>query len=100
MSGRCISNETEFPSAKYSNMNVAKSLKCGKDLRINSLPNDKILDWPKLKAFAESKRCDLRLENCLQRIENIVGKGGNDGYQHFLFFHQCFQKASFPKSSL
>ena len=28
------------------------------------------------------------------REENIVGKGENAGYQHFLLFPQCFQKAS------
>ena len=28
-------------------------------------------------------------------VENIVGKGENAGYQHFLLFPQCFQKASF-----
>ena len=28
------------------------------------------------------------------RVENIVGKGENDGYQHFLLFPQCFQKPS------
>ena len=33
------------------------------------------------------------------RVENIVGKGENDGYQHFLLFPQCFQKASFPEVS-
>ena len=27
------------------------------------------------------------------RVENIVGKGENAGYQHFFFFPQCFQKA-------
>ena len=26
------------------------------------------------------------------RVENIVGKGENAGYQHFLLFLQCFQK--------
>ena len=26
------------------------------------------------------------------RVENIVGKGENAGYQHFLLFPQCFQK--------
>ena len=26
------------------------------------------------------------------RVENIVGKEENAGYQHFLLFHQCFQK--------
>ena len=31
-----------------------------------------------------------------ERVENIVGKGENAGYQHFLLFLQCFQKASYP----
>ena len=26
-------------------------------------------------------------------VENIVGKGENAGYQHFLLFPQCFQKS-------
>ena len=29
------------------------------------------------------------------RVENIVGKGEDAGYQHFLLFTQSFQKASF-----
>ena len=29
------------------------------------------------------------------RIENIVGKGENASYQHFLLFLQCFPKALF-----
>ena len=31
-------------------------------------------------------------------IENIVEKGENAGYQHFLLFSQCFQKSSYPRS--
>ena len=31
--------------------------------------------------------------------EKIVGKGKNAVYQHFLFFPQCFEKASFPNTS-
>ena len=27
--------------------------------------------------------------------ENIVGKGENAGYQHFLLYPQCFQKTSY-----
>ena len=27
------------------------------------------------------------------RVENIVGKGENAGYQQFLLFPQCFQKS-------
>ena len=30
----------------------------------------------------------------MERVENIVGKGENAGYQHFLLFPQFFQKAS------
>ena len=33
------------------------------------------------------------------RVENIVGKGDNAGYQQFLLFPQYFEKASFPDSS-
>ena len=33
----------------------------------------------------------------LGRVENIVGKGENAGYQHFLLF-PCFQKATFSGS--
>ena len=33
------------------------------------------------------------------RVENIVGQGENAGYQHFLLFQQCFEKASFPDTS-
>ena len=34
----------------------------------------------------------------LGRVENIVGKGENAGYKHFLLFPQCFQKASLSGS--
>ena len=33
------------------------------------------------------------------RVENIVGKGENAGYQHFLLFQQYFENASFPDTS-
>ena len=33
------------------------------------------------------------------RVENIVGKGENAYYQHFLLLPQCFEKASFPDMS-
>ena len=32
------------------------------------------------------------------RVENIVGKGENADYQHFLHFPQSFQKTSFSGS--
>ena len=28
------------------------------------------------------------------RVENIVGKGENAGYHHFLLFPECLEKAS------
>ena len=31
-------------------------------------------------------------------VENIVEKGENAGYQHFLLFPQCFKKASLSGS--
>ena len=34
----------------------------------------------------------------LGRIENIVGKGENAGFQHFLLFPRCFQKVSLSRS--
>ena len=62
---------------------------------INSLPNDKILDWSKLKAFADDifKGTEI-IVFVFDSVENIVGKGENAGYQHFLLFSQYFQKAS------
>ena len=33
-------------------------------------------------------------------VENIVGKGKNAGYQHFLLFPLCFLKAYSSKSGL
>ena len=61
----------------------------------NSLPNDKFFDWSKLKVYADEKKM-LFIFLCggwRIRVENIVGKGENAGYQHFLLFTQCFQKA-------
>ena len=69
-------------------------------LFINSLPNDKILGQTKLKAFSDKKKTNMaeKLKFVLGTVENIVGKGENAGYQHFLLFPQCFQKASFTGS--
>ena len=33
-----------------------------------------------------------KLKVILGRVENIVGKEENAGYQHFLLLPQCFQK--------
>ena len=60
---------------------------------INSLPNNQILGWAKLKAFANNKiNVTEILKFALERVENIMGKGENPGYQHVLLLPQCFQK--------
>ena len=58
---------------------------------VHSLPNDKILDWSKLKAFADATvKFAKMMIFVFDRVENIVGKGENAGYQHFLLFPKCF----------
>ena len=48
---------------------------------INSLPYNKILDWSKLKAFADDKiNRSKKLKFVLGRVEHIVGKGENTGF--------------------
>ena len=67
-------------------------------MKFNPLPNDKFLDWSKFKAFADNKIITTqKLKFVLGRTENIVGKGENAGYQHFLLFPHCFQKLSFQE---
>ena len=62
----------------------------------NPLLNDKFLDWSKLKAFADDKiNSTDKQKFFLALVENIVRKGENAGYQHFLLIPQCFQKFSF-----
>ena len=67
---------------------------------VNPLPNDKILGVTKLKTFADDKLKVARMMIFLiDRVENIVGKGENAGYQHFLLFPHCFPKGSSLGSS-
>ena len=64
-----------------------------------SVPNDKILGWSKLKTFTDDKiKLAKRMIFVFDRIENIVGKGENAGYQHFLLFSHVFQKAYYTGS--
>ena len=59
----------------------------------NPLPNDNILDRSKFKAFVEDNFSVIQMvQYFYDRVENIVGKGENAGYQHFPLFPQCFQK--------
>ena len=52
-----------------------------------------------LKAFADDKiNVTEKFKFVLGWVENMVRKEENNGYQHFLLFPQCFQKASFSES--
>ena len=52
-----------------------------------------------MKAFADDKmNLNEKLKLALGNVENIVGKGENADYQHFLLFSQCFQKPSLSGS--
>ena len=63
-------------------------------LCLNFSPDNKILDQSKLNAFADNNLKVIQMaEYVLDKIENIVGKEENAGYQHFLLLLQCFQKA-------
>ena len=63
---------------------------------LNSSPDDAILGLPTLRAFADDKlNVTQNVEVIFHRIENILGKEENAGYQHFLLFLQCF-KSLFP----
>ena len=63
---------------------------------MNCLPNDKTLDLTKLKAFTDDNYFNGAeiMISVFDRVENIVGKGENAGYQHFLLFPQCFLQFS------
>ena len=63
---------------------------------ITFLPKSKILELSELKGFADYKiNMTQKWKFVLERVENIVGKGENAGYQHFLLFPQCFPKGFF-----
>ena len=63
-----------------------------------SLANNKFLGWSKFKAFADDKiKVTEKMKFALEMAQNIIGKGENAGYQHFLLFPQYFQKATFSR---
>ena len=47
------------------------------------------------KHLQTTKQSGIKINEC-GRIDNIVGKGENVDYQHFLLFSQCFSKDLFP----
>ena len=67
---------------------------------INPLPDDKILDWSKLKQFADDNlKINENSRKFSKRVENTEGKGEIARHEQFLLFSQCFQKACFPEAS-
>ena len=62
--------------------------------QLHPLPDNQMLAFPKLKAFADNKlNITQNFKSVLVQLKNIVGKGENNGYQHFLLFPECFQKS-------
>ena len=61
-------------------------------ITFNSFSKQQNFSMSKLKASADNKiKVAAKLKFVLGRVENIVAKGENAGYQHFLLFPQCFK---------
>ena len=71
-----------------------------KNFDLNPLPDDKILDWSKLKQSADDNfEFDVNSRKSSKLVENTVGKGEIACYEQFLLFPLCFQKTCFPGAS-
>ena len=58
---------------------------------INPLPDNLILDWSKLKEFADDNlKFDENSRNFSKRVENTVGKGEIARNKQYFLFLQCF----------
>ena len=80
-------------TANAFNLTQSKTLSCGKELMVNSLPDDKILDWSKLKEFADNNfKFHENGRNFFKWVENNAVKGEIVHNKQFLLFPQCFQK--------
>ena len=79
----------------YTNNHIKKLKAYSTNLkRVPHIPNNIILDWS--KAFTDHILVIKILKMMIfvfDKVEITVGKGENAGYQHFLLFTQCFQKA-------
>ena len=70
---------------------------------LNPLPDDKILDWSKLKQISEDiLKCIQNEKQVPYRVKNIVRKGELACYKQFPLFSQCvtddhsFKHGCFP----
>ena len=89
----------------HAKVNASVSIKKGLSFQQNKVytltlyPKGKIINWARFNAFAEEIiNLAKKLKFILGRVENILGKGENAGYQHFLLFPHCFQKLFFSGS--
>ena len=61
----------------------------------NPLPDNKVLDWSKLKQSADNNfEFDVNSRKFSKLVKNTVGKGEIAHYKQFLLFPQCFQELS------
>ena len=52
---------------------------------VNSLPYNRIFDWSKLKALADDSFSVAKMvQFFIDSVENVLGKGENAVYEHFL----------------
>ena len=72
-------------------INVYTYVPCSGKKGLNPSPDDRILNGSSLRVFADDKMYAIKnIKFVYHRMENIVGKGENAGYQHFLLFPKCF----------
>ena len=84
-------------------MNFRSSGKCPLHyiLVFNPLPDDKILDMTKLKAFADEKLNVTKMVISLfDRVESIVGKGEIACTSNFSFSNNVFKRVSLCENGL
>ena len=67
---------------------------------VNPLPDEKMLDWSKLKQSADDTfEFDVNSREFSKLEENTVGKGEIAHYEQFLLFPQYFLKVCFSGAS-
>ena len=65
---------------------------------LNPLPNNKNFKLVQIQSICRQQIIPTqKLKFVLGKVEKMVGKGEDTGYQHFHLFPQCFQKLSFPE---
>ena len=82
-----------YQTIKFFTLPNQKHLQTAKSMLLNPFPYDKILDWSKMKEFADDNfEPDENRGKFSKRVENTVGKGEIARNKQFLLFPQCFQK--------